>query len=53
MLNNTLSATNITVILAIKERTMQQAGRGVEAIQGGQRYPGQAVPMAYTYAYGT
>jgi hypothetical protein len=48
-LNTTLSATNITAILAIEERTVQQAGRAAEAIQGGQRYPGQAVPMAYTY----
>jgi hypothetical protein len=28
---------------------VQQAGRGAEAIQGGHRYPRQAVPMAYAY----
>jgi len=28
---------------------MQQAGRGAEAIQGGHRYPGQAVQMVHAH----
>jgi len=48
-LNTALSAKDIAAILAIDERSVQQAGRGAEAIQGGNRYPGQAVPMAYAY----
>ena len=48
-LNTTLSAKDITAILAIDERSVQQAGRGAEAIQGGHRYPGEAVPLAYAY----
>ena len=48
-LNTALSAEDIAAILAIDERSVQQAGRGAEAIQGGNRYPGQAVPMAYAY----
>ena len=48
-LDTTLSAEDIAAILAIDERSVQQAGRGAEAIQGGQRYPGQAVPMSHAY----
>ncbi len=48
-LNTTLSAKDIAAILATDERSVQQAGRGAEAIQGGQRYPGQAVPMVHAY----
>jgi len=48
-LNTTLSAKDIAAILATNERSVQQAGRGAEAIQGGQRYPGQAVPMVHAY----
>jgi hypothetical protein len=48
-LNTTLSAKDIAAILAINERSVQQARRGAEAIQGGQRYPGQAVPMVHAY----
>jgi hypothetical protein len=49
ILNTTLSARDIAAILAMDERSVQQAGRGAEAIQGGHRYPGQAVPMAHAY----
>jgi hypothetical protein len=48
-LNTTLSDKDIAAILAINERSVQQSGRGAEVIQGGQRYPGQAVPMAHAY----
>jgi len=48
-LNTTHSTKDIAAILAINERSVQQAGRGADAIQGGQRYPGQAVPMMHTY----
>lgn len=47
--DTTLPIKDITAILAINERSVQQAGRGAEAIQGCQRYPGQAVSMAYAY----
>ena len=48
-LNITLSAEDIAAILAIDECSVQLAGRGIEAIQGGHRYPGQAIPMVHTY----
>ena len=46
-LNMALSAKVIATILATNKRSVQQAGRGAEATQGGHRYPGQAVPMVH------
>jgi hypothetical protein len=47
--NTALSASDITAILAINKRAAQQAGRGAEVIQGGHRYPGQAVVTTHAY----
>jgi hypothetical protein len=47
--NTSLSDADLTAILAINERASQQAGRGAEAIQGGHRYPGEAVATAHAY----
>jgi hypothetical protein len=47
--NTALSPKDFAAIPAINERSVQQAGRGTKAIQGGHQYPGQAVPMAHAY----
>lgn len=44
-----LSSSDIRAVMAINERAEQEPGKGADIIQGGHRYPGEAVLNNYVY----